>query len=253
MKPKTISNERMAHLISLLGIGSGLSNFPTVEDGCWEDRADILMLIHEAQLHVDWPATNKATRRDGELGRFFHKTRVHFQDMDNLITRDLTEEEKKEMREKLEETSPGKGDWIMANSGGLVTGVRYKKKMEKTPKDGRVNKKIYVYRFIPQSIYAKLGLQFPFGTFTMPQNLYFDRKTIHKFRQEIRRAFDVPPGNIVTCAFCGKPFLSERRQKGKYSCSDARCRKRKTRQKVKFLSFPSRSYLPGAGVSRGPS
>lgn len=228
MALKSFENEKTQKIISLLEIGVGISKIKTIEE-----RAEILSLIHESQLHIDWKATTAATQRKGELGKKLRTARDFSQDMQNLITRPLTEGERDDLRKGIEEASPGSVDRVMAANKGLVVDVRYKKKYS----GGRENKKIYVYRFIPEKIYKSLGFKqsLPTGSLLLPQQLLYDRKYIHKFRQEIRRAFGEQPGLIKTCAYCGEPFLSERKQKGKYVCSKSRCRKAKTR-KIKSSS-----------------
>jgi hypothetical protein len=201
--------------IPLLDIGPVKTDKDTLEE-----RARRWQLAYEAQLHVDWEATTRATRREGAVGQAFFTARRRYRDMHNLIVRPPTTEEIAEFGEKVG-MEPGE-KW------GLVEGVK-----EKRP--DRKNARIYVYRFFPEKVFENLGFKSPLppGAQVMHQELMFPREKALALRHRLLRRSPGRLGQVKTCAFCHEPFLSKKKQVEPYSCTKHRCRKAKTRQREK--------------------
>jgi|GEM_PF-3265833 hypothetical protein len=188
-------------------------------------------IVFEAQLRVDWNATTIVSKKEGKLGQSLLRTRTQFQDIDNFITEPPTRAEQEETRQNLLKTSPGmKQEYIdKILQAGKVVGVKFKKKY----KGGRENRRIFVYRYIPEKIFEDLGYRsnLPPGLLMMPYQLMYSRKDIRAFRDRIIRQYGKRAGEERICYFCHEPFISRKKQEEPYICTKHRCRKAKVRLK----------------------
>jgi len=249
IKKGEIENKRK--MIPLLDIGAVNTSEDTVIE-----RAHRWGKVIEAQMHIDWKATTAMRKRDGPIGKSFHTAWDHYQDMENLIIIPFTDKEKEDIwidaEKQNPDMSPMMRETITASiENGHHVGVKYKRKTRKplleendaafvdrpllirTP--GRKNKKIYVYRFIPNPYFESLGFKINYSPNTLMMNpqLKFTRKEIYEFRRTISKKIgkrEKKLGVVMTCAYCKELFLSRKKQTAPYVCKKHRCRKAKVRK-----------------------
>jgi hypothetical protein len=228
--------------LPLLPIGAGNSRENEMGKAVsrWE-------LVFEVQLHVDWKMTTAVRNREGDIGKLLRRSWDRFQDMHNLITRPLVKREKDLMRLKLGDYDPEVRERIIENTKGAVIGVRWTKKNQiikikpdrRDPKEepydwrvpGRINQKIYVYRYKPDKYFEDLGFHGGSEMFVLPFQLFFKRDEIYEFRRTLKQKSGKKPGAVKMCFFCHDLFVSRKSQKEPYVCSKHRCRKAKVRLK----------------------
>lgn len=200
-------------------------------------------------------------KQEGEIGKSLHKSWVDFQDMNNFIFRKLTDKEKEDIWSTIERQNPhldslSKEASKISFEKGVVDGVKYRRRQKAEFKDqplpdspkvsyydrkpGRIIKKIYVYRFIPDPYFASLGFKtnLPPKTLVMPQELRYTRDEIHEFRRTIASKLKKggkKPGVVMNCAYCKELFLSRKKQTAPYVCTKHRCRKAKIRGRCRTV------------------